>query len=101
MRTLRAVLLIVGLSLMGECCYRQAISAGMTPRWLLGLGLSLAVFFGGAVVLVVLAWRDGRRHYSTDAGEREADRALEKLLRDEKAAPTPPSESSWRPSRSR
>lgn len=80
MTTLRTLLLIVALSIVGECCYQQAISAGMTPRWLLGLGLSLTVFFGGAVVLVVLAWRDGRRHYSTDAGEREADRALAQAM---------------------
>lgn len=77
MRTLRAVLLIVGLACVGECCYQQAIAAGMTQRWTLGVLLSMAIFVGGVAVLAVIGRRDGRAaRYATDAGEREADRAL-------------------------
>jgi hypothetical protein len=73
-RSLAALARLAVLALLVWLAADQALAAGWSARLTLGVLGGLVLFGAGVALLIVLDWR--HLAYSTDAGERDADRAL-------------------------
>ncbi len=81
-RSLAALARLAVLALLVWLAADQALAAGWSRRFTLGVLGGLVLFGAGVALLIVVDWR--QLGYSTSAGERRADRALSAAWPDDK-----------------